>query len=151
MTGARAQDDDPGRVVREQKATTQRRAAVPAICLMLAGALAACGTAGGPGDGGSARRSAAGFLAAYVQPDGRVSRLDQGGDTVSEGSSRLDGTSPMCGSCLSAEGAVEVERGADQREVGQCLGEVSLLVPGAADLLGVQAQVVGVGEHLLEG
>ncbi len=85
MTGARAQDDDPGRVVREQKATIQRRAAVPAICLMLAGALAACGAGGGPGSGGSARRAAAGFLAAYVQPDGRVSRLDQGGDTVSEG------------------------------------------------------------------
>ena len=50
-----------------------------------------------------------------------------------------------------AEGAVEVERGADQRQVGECLREVALLVAGAADLLGVQAEVVGVGEHLLEG
>ena len=67
------------------------------------------------------------------------------------GSSLLDGTvAAVCGSCLSAEGAVKVECGADQRQVGQCLGEVSLLLPGAADLLGIQAQVVGVGEHLLE-
>jgi hypothetical protein len=39
--------------------------------------------------------------------------------------------------------------GADQRQVGQRLGQVSLLLAGAADL-GVQAQMVGVGEHLLE-
>src|SRR5260370_39568023 len=45
---------------------------------------------------------------------------------------------------------VEVERGADQRQVGQRLGEVPLLLSGAADLLGIQACVVGVGEHLLE-
>jgi len=34
---------------------------------------------------------------------------------------------------------VEVERGADQRQVGQRLGEVPLLLSGAADLLGIQA------------
>jgi endoglucanase len=34
---------------------------------------------------GTAQRSAAAFLAAYVRPDGRVYRPDQGGDTVSEG------------------------------------------------------------------
>src|SRR5690242_7219066 len=50
----------------------------------------------------------------------------------------------------SVHGAVEVERGADQRQVGQGLGEVPLLFPGAADLLGVQAQMVGVSEHFLE-
>src|SRR5215469_2196469 len=50
-----------------------------------------------------------------------------------------------------AERAVEVERGADQRQVGEGLREVALLLAGTADLLGVQAQVVGVGEHLLEG
>src|SRR6476620_10973641 len=51
----------------------------------------------------------------------------------------------------SAQGPVEVDRGADQREVGEGLGEVALLLAGAADLLGVEAHVVGVGEHLLEG
>src|SRR5262249_35077383 len=51
---------------------------------------------------------------------------------------------------MSAQGAVEVERCADQRQMGQCLGEVPLLLAGAADLLGIQAQVVGVGEHFLE-
>src|SRR5215831_7915506 len=54
------------------------------------------------------------------------------------------------GCCLGVKGAVEVKRGADQRQVGQCLGEVPLLRSGAADLLGVQAEVVAVGEHLLE-
>jgi len=49
-----------------------------------------------------------------------------------------------------AEATVEVERGADQRQVGQRLGEVPWLLSGAADLLGIQAYVVGVGEHLLE-
>jgi hypothetical protein len=34
--------------------------------------------------------------------------------------------------------------------LGQRLGEVPLLLSGAADLLGIQAHVVGVGEHLLE-
>src|SRR5262252_10019241 len=54
------------------------------------------------------------------------------------------------GCCLGVKGAVEVKRGADQRQVGQCLGEVPLLLAGAADLLGVQAEMVAVGEHLLE-
>jgi endoglucanase len=40
-------------------------------------------------DGGharpSAREAAGAFLSRYVEPDGRVSRVDQGGDTVSEG------------------------------------------------------------------
>src|SRR5689334_5917093 len=51
----------------------------------------------------------------------------------------------------SAEGAVQVEGGADEGQVGERLREVALLLAGAADLLGVQAEVVGVGEHLLEG
>jgi endoglucanase len=38
-----------------------------------------------PGPGTSATRLAATFLRTYVRPDGRVSRPDQGGDTVSEG------------------------------------------------------------------
>src|SRR5262245_61930403 len=45
---------------------------------------------------------------------------------------------------------VEVDRGGDQGQVAERLREVAQLLPGAADLLGVQAQVVGVGEHLLE-
>jgi len=52
---------------------------------------------------------------------------------------------------LSAEGAVEIEGGADQRQVGEGLREVALLLTSTADLLGVQAQVVGISEHLLEG
>src|SRR5215211_2079841 len=45
---------------------------------------------------------------------------------------------------------VEGDGGVDQRQVGEGLGEVAQLLAGLADLLGVQAQVVGVGEHLLE-
>jgi hypothetical protein len=51
---------------------------------------------------------------------------------------------------VSAQRAVEVIGGADERKVGERLGEVSLLLAGAADLLRVEAEVVGVGEHLLE-
>jgi hypothetical protein len=50
----------------------------------------------------------------------------------------------------SAKGAVEVERGADQRQVGKGLREVALLLAGTADLLGIQAQMIGVGQHLLK-
>src|SRR5215472_1707703 len=58
---------------------------VPALGLILSTTLAGCG------GGGPARRpapqphAARAFLSAYVQPDGRVTRPDQGGDTVSEG------------------------------------------------------------------
>jgi endoglucanase len=57
---------------------------VPALALVLVMALAGCA-------GGSSRqpapqpRAERGFLSTYVQPDGRVTRPDQGGDTVSEG------------------------------------------------------------------
>src|SRR5215471_12702359 len=50
----------------------------------------------------------------------------------------------------SAESAVEIERGADESEVGQRLGEVALLLAGTADLLCIQPDVVSVGEHFLE-
>jgi endo-1,4-beta-D-glucanase Y len=57
---------------------------IPALTLVLAMALAGC--AGGgvrhPVPQPGATRA---FLSAYVQPDGRVTRPDQGGDTVSEG------------------------------------------------------------------
>src|SRR5215471_2064065 len=45
---------------------------------------------------------------------------------------------------------VEVDRGADQGQVAERLREVAKLLPGGADLLRIQAQVVGVGEHLFE-
>jgi hypothetical protein len=51
---------------------------------------------------------------------------------------------------LSAELAVEVDGGADQREVGERLGEVAELLAGGSDFFGVEAEVVGVGEHLVE-
>src|SRR5262249_33650582 len=49
-----------------------------------------------------------------------------------------------------AELAVEVDRGADQREVGEGLREVPEQLAGRPDLLRVEAQVVRVREHLLE-
>src|SRR3954470_2307471 len=52
----------------------------------------------------------------------------------------------MCSPELSVEGV----GGADQREVREGLGEVAELLAGRPDLLGVQAEVVGVGLHLLE-
>jgi endo-1,4-beta-D-glucanase Y len=53
-------------------------------------ALAGCGAgevdrAGGAPDAAGTQDPAAAFLAGYVEPDGRVVRRDQGGDTVSEG------------------------------------------------------------------
>ena len=60
-----------------------------AVWLMLAATVAGC--AGGASGSRPARqdstaqRSATAFLAAYARPDGRVARLDQGDDTVSEG------------------------------------------------------------------
>jgi endo-1,4-beta-D-glucanase Y len=60
-----------------------------AVWLMLAAAVAGCaGEASGPRPAqqdSTAQRSATAFLAVYVRPDGRVARLDQGDDTVSEG------------------------------------------------------------------
>jgi endoglucanase len=60
-----------------------------ALWLMLAAALAGCTTvgsqAGATGSDSAAEPSVTAFLAQYVLPDGRVTRPDQGGDTVSEG------------------------------------------------------------------
>jgi len=72
------------------------RACAAILCLVLLASLSASGTAGsgrGAGEGSSAGAPVSGasppavgqFLAAYVRPDGRVWRPDQGGDTVSEG------------------------------------------------------------------
>src|SRR6201984_563412 len=49
-----------------------------------------------------------------------------------------------------AEPAVQVVRGADQPDVSKCLWEVSQRFATRTGLLGVQAEVVGVGQHLLE-
>src|ERR1700745_1253135 len=49
-----------------------------------------------------------------------------------------------------AEPAVQVERGADQPDVSECLREVAQRFTTRTRLLGVQAEVVGVGQHLLE-
>src|SRR5690349_3746031 len=45
---------------------------------------------------------------------------------------------------------VEVHGGVDEREVAERLREVAELLPREPDLLGVEAEVVRVGEHLLE-
>src|ERR1700750_3145802 len=62
--------------------------------------------------------------------------------------SSADSLPPGLGASI--ELAVEVDRGADQRQVAEGLREVAELLAGAADLLGEQAQVVSVGVHLLE-
>jgi endoglucanase len=48
-------------------------------------AVAVVGCTGSVSGSGAAQRPAAEFLAAYVRPNGRVARPDQGNDTVSEG------------------------------------------------------------------
>ena len=55
-----------------------------AALLLLCAALAGCG---GAGTGAPSGDPVAAFLRGYVDPDGRVVRRDQGGDTVSEGQS----------------------------------------------------------------
>jgi endoglucanase len=56
-----------------------------AVVLIVALPLAVVGCGGGGRTPGGQQGPAAAFLASYVQPDGRVSRPDQGDDTVSEG------------------------------------------------------------------
>ena len=48
------------------------------------------------------------------------------------------------------ESAVEIEGGADERQVRERLGEVAEVLRLGTELLAVQAQVTGVAEHLLE-
>jgi endoglucanase len=69
-----------------------RRATVLLAVLLAAAAAATIGGCGGGGGGGGGpaapatpAASARAFLDRYVDPDGRVARRDQGGDTVSEG------------------------------------------------------------------
>jgi endo-1,4-beta-D-glucanase Y len=56
-----------------------------AVALLLIAALVAAAGCGGEDRPGAARGAAERFLDGYVEPDGRVVRRDQGGDTVSEG------------------------------------------------------------------
>jgi endoglucanase len=57
-----------------------------AAAITCAGLIAAATGCGSPVTGSSSRHHAAtGFAPAYLRPDGRVVRTDQGGDTVSEG------------------------------------------------------------------
>src|SRR5205807_1184066 len=51
---------------------------------------------------------------------------------------------------LFAKRPVKDYRGANQRQVAEGLRKVAQRLARRPDLLGVQAQVVGVGEHLLE-
>jgi hypothetical protein len=60
------------------------------------------------------------------------------------------GSLPRNGASVAVQGAVQVRRRADQGQMGEGLREVAQGLPRSADLLRVQAEVVGVGEHLLE-
>ena len=62
---------------------TRLRAVVAAVLVTVAATACTAEPAAGPDD--AARAGARAFLDAYVEPDGRVVRKDQGGDTVSEG------------------------------------------------------------------
>jgi endoglucanase len=66
-----------------------RRAPVAAAAGLLAVSLglmiAVTGCASAAGAPGHQQRAAAAFLRVYARPDGRVVRINQGGDTVSEG------------------------------------------------------------------
>lgn len=56
-----------------------------AAAITCAGLAVSAGCGSSPTGASQPPQTATGFLAAYAQPDGRVTRPDQGGDTVSEG------------------------------------------------------------------
>jgi endoglucanase len=74
----------------ENRPTARRRRSLLAavglttVAAVVVAVLLLRGGGGGPSEA-SAAAAADAFLARYVEPDGRVSRHDQGGDTVSEG------------------------------------------------------------------
>src|SRR5918993_5756489 len=89
-----------------------------------------------------------------------------GGPVEDDGCRRVRRSRPLLLSCggylvetertrhigsAAVELGVEVDRGADQREVAEGLREVADLFAGRRDLLGVETEVVAVGQHLLEG
>ncbi|MFB8136832.1 hypothetical protein [Streptomyces mirabilis] len=51
----------------------------------------------------------------------------------------------------SAQGVSEPEGSAEQGRVGKCPAKAAQLLAGVADLLGPVPEMVGAGEHLLEG
>src|ERR1700722_2664609 len=63
---------------------------------------------------------------------------------------RVSRVSPALSERRLPELPVEAVGGADERQVRERLGEVAERLAGQADLLRVKAQVVGVGQHLLE-
>ena len=63
----------------------KRAAALAILAVTVAACSGGTSVAGAGSIGAAAQRSATEFLDTYVRPDGRVSRPDQGGDTVSEG------------------------------------------------------------------
>jgi endo-1,4-beta-D-glucanase Y len=75
-------DNEGRRPRRAWKRVAAARVLAAAACAGLAAAAAGCG---GSAAAGPQQQAAARFLAVYARPDGRVVRLDQGGDTVSEG------------------------------------------------------------------
>src|SRR5262245_31138366 len=48
------------------------------------------------------------------------------------------------------QSTVEVEGGADESQVSECLREVAEVLAALAELLAVEPEVVGIAEHLLE-
>src|SRR5215475_4964463 len=69
---------------RPARRVTVRRVATVLVWMVLV-SVAGCGGGGGGGTPAGQQGPAAAFLQAYVRPDGRVARPDQGEDTVSEG------------------------------------------------------------------
>ncbi|HEY5985772.1 MAG TPA: glycosyl hydrolase family 8 [Streptosporangiaceae bacterium] len=74
----------PFRVKPLLRADIAGAAALPATSLLLAAAIAGCGGSR-HGSSSTTPGAAVTFLNNYVRPNGRVTRLDQGNDTVSEG------------------------------------------------------------------
>ena len=51
---------------------------------------------------------------------------------------------------LVSEGAIKVEGGTDQCEVGESLREIPQRLPAVACFLGVETEMVGIAEHALK-
>jgi hypothetical protein len=62
----------------------------------------------------------------------------------------LERNNPSLDLMLVSEGAIEVERGADQCEVGKRLREIPQRLPAVTCFLGVETEVVGIAEHALK-
>src|SRR5690606_37154442 len=84
-------------------------------------------------------------------------RVPQARDTARAGISKSDvrqaARRPLRATLFSVvtpQRAIQVHRGADQREVGERLGEVAQGLAAGTDLFSVEADVVGVAVHALE-